>query len=1373
MEACSIIPQIKNTITGEIEDSKLYIDLLKYTGNNRSVANDIYYRAINPDFTDVFSVEFDERNQPTFDSLYEIGELDKYIPEKEEINNIKRDLGLLDDKGSDKEFYSQSEAFNASNTFNNIHVLKNKYIALPKRIINSVTKAISYIVEFVKNSLTNKQFQIAHELNNNLRNTIIAKFQDYGIGVGSITEAERRQGILGIIDFDIMHNTDKVMVEAVRIAEGKKGTEALLEEHIHFLVDINRNNPLIERAFNLINNNNLVKEILGEEYEEYSFRYGTDSEKLIYEAVGKLIYQQVKGISTNSETSFLVNRVWTSVKNWATNTFSKNPLNITKVNLNKFAINEYLSPKQKEFLKRTDTNLSGVMYDLVALQHKNKDISEALKNAFMYEKIRYDISSKQAPNDKRTGSTRTLHKLKDYLKNNTPLAMAWGTISYINNMSNSIEELQDQYESAKSQLEGIGSITPLARAISQIDTFVQMANEVITPMTSALMVDKTMDSLELEVSGVKTTFEEVKTDLIEKLNEYKSTLSQMKLNVLMESKNILIDFYGEYLNENPSMLESVRRCYEKTYGYIIEDSKEAATKVLEEGISDLNWYSRFGITASQAPDFFIQMTDDILKQTGRKELLNNINSINELKAARKLLEKTSRKDDKFMYERDSNGKPTGYAICKGHWGNYIAAQEAMNGSLQKLYEDGEITESDFFNKKYAWFKANTSKDDLGNTIPNPKIYPNSAYEELTPIQKEYHSQMITRKAEEDRKLPNKYFQPYLVPQIRQDFYNSIMGSKGFVSAAKNIWQRFRDEIIIREDETGYGDLDAPTNIKEGTYLKSVPIYFTRKLKDMSDLNTDYAGSMISYSMMANHYDHFSSLADVLALTKDVWDERSYAAKNKYNRIPKVKGFHTEDTFTKKVTKQNAHARKKFEYLLDTNIYDITKAVEHIGSVRADKVADALLKFNSMNKMGFNALSQITNTLNSKWQIFIEGTGGEIFKYKDLVWSEKEFIKQMPNMVSETGQRIKQNKITLLNDFFNIRMDFNGSADRNLNQRNLASKVFDTDMFYMLNNMSEFYSYSTVMLAVLNKNKVFDTKTNKEISLYDALELENITDSKNLGKRVKIKEGVVQADGKTPIDSQYIHRISRLMQGLGKDMFGVYSTTEKTELNKYLIGRMATQFRGYFMSNLHRRYGKSFYNSDYGMEREGYYRTLGKVLKNSWGDLIKLNFMAAQEGLTPHQKANLKKAITELSMYLLLFASSILLGKMGDDDEELDKENWMYNLIYYTNVRLGSEVGAFMPLPFGMPLELQRQISSPIPGVSLVQQIGNILSPQKAFRTVETGFWKDHLYLEQYTAYLIPGFKSITTFADVSTMRRQRGFFQDQGFSIKWFTDKDD
>jgi hypothetical protein len=1376
MRSCAIIPQVKNKVTDKIEDSQLYINLLQYTVNDRNLANDIYYRAINPDFINSNNIELDEHDEPTFDSLHKVGQLDTFIGQSNVILNIKKELNLLTENNQDKEFNTQQEAFDISEIFNNTHVLKNEYIALPKRIMNNVTKVISYVVDFIKNTLTNQQYQMAYQLNNELRTIITQKFKSAGINVGAITEAERRQGVLGVIDFDSMHQTDKTMVEAVRIAAGERGTDALLEEHIHFLVDVKRDDPLIQRAYYLIKNNDLTEEILGKEFDNYEKQYGEDSEKLIYEAVGKVIYDQIKGIKTNSQTSFLVNRAWTSIKNWANKLFSNNPLTVTKVTLQSFTINSYLSPKQQEFLHRSNTQLSGKMFQLKSLQNKNKDIAVALENVFQYESQRLKINKKQNPNNKHLDNIITVKNLKSYLDRNTPIATAYGATNYIINISKSIEAIETKYNSAKDNIDGIGSITPLARVISELDTFVQMSNKTIAPLVLSLKNDVSLDDILITVNDKQETFGDIKERLITLLNDYNSKLSSLKIDLLEESKNILVTFYGKYLNENPSMLESVRKCYEKTYQIIIDDknkppleiANEAAELILSKGLTDLGWYSRLALTASQAPDFFIQLNDDIIKQNQQQELFANINDTNEFKALRKQVEQKGSKDDKFMFERDNKGNLTGYAICKGHWGNYITAQTAEYEALDKAVKDGEMDENTVSILKYQWYQANTSIDEFGNTIPNPSIYPNSAYNKLSASQKEYHMAMINKKTILDKRLPGKYFQPYLCPQIMQDLFNSVFKSDGIKGATKNIVNRFKDEFLIREDDTGFGDLDVTTNI-DGSYLKTIPIYFTRKLQDMSQLNMDFAGNMIAYSMMVNHYNQFNELADVLVLSKDILKKRTYAVKNKQNKISKVLGYKGENEYIKEVTKENSNTFSKFNQLIDTNIYDVTKVFEgNVGKINIAKAGDALLKFNSMNKMGFNVLSQITNVLNSRWQTFIEAIGGEVFGIKDLKWSDTEFAKQFPHLVSECGQRIKQNKITLMHNFFNIRMEHNGSINRNMNQKNLASKVLNSDMFYMLNNMAEFHAYSIVMLSVARRTKVYDTINKKEISLYDAIKLDDVMQGKNLGKKVRISDGIVQSkDNQIPIDNNYLFRIGRQMQGLGKDMFGVYSPGEKTEVNKYLIGRAAMQFRGYFIPNMQRRFGKKFYNSDYGHDVEGYYITLGKILINSYRDILKLNFIAAGQNLDEHDKANIKKALTELGMFTMLIISSILLGKMGDDDDELERENWLYNVAYYSTVRLGSEVGAF--LPFTMLLELQRQISSPIPGVSVFEMIGNLTSPQKFLRTVDRGFWKDHLYLEQYASYFIPGVKSILTASDVSTMRDQRRFFQNQGFSFDWIT----
>ena len=155
--------------------------------------------------------------------------------------------------------------------------------------------------------------------------------------------------------------------------------------------------------------------------------------------------------------------------------------------------------------------------------------------------------------------------------------------------------------------------------------------------------------------------------------------------------------------------------------------------------------------------------------------------------------------------------------------------------------------------------------------------------------------------------------------------------------------------------------------------------------------------------------------------------------------------------------------------------------------------------------------------------------------------------------------------------------------------------------------------------------------------------------------------------------------------------------------------------------------------------------------------MKLNIKLNTDGLSAHQKSNLVKARTVSLMYALLAIFNSLLMKLGDDDDELDNENWLYNYTRYTTSRLGSEVGALIP-PF-MPFEMIRQLDSPIPSMSLFNSFMNITNLPKGFTEVKSGFWKDHYYIEKYLTELIPGAKPFITLTDVPTMKTQRKFFE--------------
>ena len=90
----------------------------------------------------------------------------------------------------------------------------------------------------------------------------------------------------------------------------------------------------------------------------------------------------------------------------------------------------------------------------------------------------------------------------------------------------------------------------------------------------------------------------------------------------------------------------------------------------------------------------------------------------------------------------------------------------------------------------------------------------------------------------------------LAPQIRRDFIDRMKQS---TNKAKYFWESMKDNLVRREDETDLLNKSTLMDF-EGNEFMSLPIYYTHKLKDMNDLSTDVASTMIAYASMINDYN---------------------------------------------------------------------------------------------------------------------------------------------------------------------------------------------------------------------------------------------------------------------------------------------------------------------------------------------------------------------------------------------------------------------------------------------------------------------------------------------------------------------------------------
>lgn len=71
---------------------------------------------------------------------------------------------------------------------------------------------------------------------------------------------------------------------------------------------------------------------------------------------------------------------------------------------------------------------------------------------------------------------------------------------------------------------------------------------------------------------------------------------------------------------------------------------------------------------------------------------------------------------------------------------------------------------------------------------------------------------------------------------------------------------------------------------------------------------------------------------------------------------------------------------------------------------------------------------------------IEAVAGQFFNYKELVKADAEYGKCMGSFLSESGKRIKSNKLSLFDELFDIKQTFDRNTQRS-QRSNILRRVF--------------------------------------------------------------------------------------------------------------------------------------------------------------------------------------------------------------------------------------------------------------------------------------------------------------------------------------------
>ena len=1281
---CAIIPKVKNR-NGQVVDSKLFKDLLSFTSNNRSEAVRLYLITKNDSFIRdwVPRLTLDENDEPTLRSLLKETNLSDVIPETKVLERLNREIGYYK-KGIDRPalWVNNDENYQKLKQkaidFNKNSEYRDDYVANIVKIQDSESPRTFIGVKVEKRNKLNSINADKMEYNENLNNRLRSILESHGIGIGALTDLEKRMGINGVTDFDVARNAANGLVEMIRLANGIQGEKALPEEFAHFAIEAMGDNPLINRLINNISSNGLIKEIIGEDYDAYDTLYHGDRAKLAKEAAGKLLAKHLLQGENIPSAPYknLLQRIIQAVKDLFKN-ISASPIQRAMREADKnfgSLAQQILNGSMDEAIDVNNISSSGVFYNTSERVARDKKL---LQRIIENELKRLKIYEKRNPDSQFSANQRLLiDRLTIELEDN-----------------NEIEGIYTFVEDALEEL------TKVSNRLTVLQN---------TPATNANERARVLRDVRNYLYSYKHITEDIRKSLIDEEKYADNRYGQRVRVVLDNTTTLLGDLFVKY-NEvamplfvdfiKPFIGESITVPFGKFKGKTM--TAEDLVKIADQ---DISFFDRWLDSMADSSDYMLKIMDQAVKKSKENARLETINVMKELQAATIKLEQAGIKNTDWMFERDDNGNLTGNYISEIDYGLFGRNFKKMGKALSEKYGINPVGEDieKYIKERQAWFDANTEVVN-GKRQPKMSIYGSKAYKNLNTAQKEYYNKIMDIKAKLDSYLPDKYTTLTNAVKIRKDLLERVKASDGVKSGSKQIWEAIKDQFIRRTDDTEFGD-KATVKDFEDREVQVLPIYYTKMKEGESpnDLSTDIVSTLTAYAAMANDFNEMNKVIDVLELGRDMLQEREIVqTRGGKPLVEKFKsvGRKVESTLTKSGDK--TRFMQRLNDFFEMQVYGRYMADEDtFGNTKIDKgkVANFVNRVSSLNTLAVNVLSGISNVVTGKVMMRIESFSGEFFNESNTLRADRIYGKALPEFLAEIGNRVKTSKLALWDELFNVMQDYETNVKEvNFDRKTWFSRMFGTSALFFMNNAGEHWMQNRTSLALSDAYRM-KSPDGKIVSLWDAMEVVPIDkNNKKLGAKLQVKQGYTKEDG-SEFTKDDIIAFSRKCAAINQRMHGIYNMADRNAWQRLAIGRMGMLYRKWIKPSLNRRFGSATYNFDLQAWVEGYYNTTGRFLLQLAKEMKEGQFALAAnwKNLTPTEKANIKRAATEVGHFL---AVALVLGLIDWSD---DKDRpWLVKMFEYQARRLYTELGVLIPGP-QMVGEGLRILKSPAAGINTME-----------------------------------------------------------------------
>ena len=960
--------------------------------------------------------------------------------------------------------------------------------------------------------------------------------------------------------------------------------------------------------------------------------------------------------------------------------------------------------------------------EVVLVGNNIRSLSQAASEAAItLQRQLKKMKAEQGITPETTRLEQSLHTLMKEINSNRYYV---GILGFLSEASTQIQEVEKILQNTPQSGSNLERASAIAKSLMRVKSITDGYKNILTSLSN---IDSIISDERLSDAD-KQIIKDQATKLVEFFDKHDKTLKELRLNTMT---TIATEYLGDKLSNGMAVVN------------IVEMAEKDST------IYDYLY------SIGRVSNPLIATMGNIIRdaQSSRDAKMNAISL--RIRRAEHKLRKAGFKSD-FIYE------PNGYIISDIDWTAYYKARANFRKELIRQGIRGLSLDEAMKN----WEEANTEDRVVDLVSGRTERVPNSTYRKefpkLTSEQKEYYETMMQIKGELGTLLPNYARRQFVPPQIRRSFVDAMIAAvkKGSLrDLIKAIRTKLKDFTTIREDDDRYAnngivngeEYNIVSGALDNTPFRQIPIFYINKIKDKGELLKDFSSAIQHLAGTAINYEAMNNIKDTIEFMADFIKDQEVAAGRNYKSLDMV-----EDTGIKVYKQLRAFASNSntigiVDGFVDKFIYGVN--IKNPGKYHM--LLKNLLAYTSLKSLAVNVKGMISNYLVGELQMLIESGAMEFYNPIDYAWAHKKVFgdntKGSVGRIMDFMTNNTNSKSVLLAQIFDPLNENFVELQHQRYYRGPLRHLLGKDFSFIGYGAGEHLIHFVNMYAVLHNTKI---KINgKTKSLYDVFSVGNKVDGNS---ELIIDKNATYTDDngqEVPIDDAFLEKIRKRIRYVNQTTHGAMNEEDKGLIHQHMAGRFIMNLRQWMVEHYSRRFRSSHYDATLGENREGYYNTASKFAYAMAGDIFRFQreSMLHWNEMNPMQKANCRRALSEILVLSSLLTLSFALGEPDDHK----KEFWTRMWIYQTKRAITDINGS---TPWGIPMEMNTLINSPIAASNVVNSflypfagIGDINDE------IKSGKHKgENKYFRNIQKYLIPFYGQIEQLNEMDT---DNGVFQ--------------